>query len=129
MVTTGAFHGVGRAEVSLKYLPQPDFLEFSLPETHVALVTNEGSALTTEVVNALEARGNRVVLLDLPMINNETTHSQSITLENDSDTAIAEAVSKITSQYGPVGTFIHLHPHLEFQEPILRSISKRIDLL
>ena len=102
-------------KIALDYLPEPDFLEFSLPDTHVALVTNEGSALTSAVIKALEAKGNQVILLDLPSVSNQSTHDHAIRLASDGDADIAQAVAKIKAQYGPVGTFIHLHPHLEFQ--------------
>ena len=62
--TTSSFHGVERNEIGLKYLPKPDYLEFSLPNTHVALITNDGSELTQQVIQALEQKGNKVVVLN-----------------------------------------------------------------
>ena len=40
-----------------------------------------------------------------------------ISAKNNSDEAIAQAMQELTTQYGSVGTFIHLHPHLEFVKP------------
>ena len=37
------------------------------------------------------------------------------TLTANTDEAIAAAMAQIESQYGKVGTFIHLHPHFEFE--------------
>ena len=113
-VTTGTFHGVNRFAVELDYLPQPDFLEFSLPATHCALVSNEGTALTTSVVTALRAAGNKVVVLNLPNVANPVTE-QAVNLAAPTDEAIGTAVQAIQAQYGKIGTFIHLHPHFEFQ--------------
>ncbi|GJM34326.1 MAG: hypothetical protein DHS20C18_33270 [Saprospiraceae bacterium] len=114
IVSTGRFHGVERSEIGLTYLPVPDFLAFSLPETHIALITNEGSLLTTKVQEALEKQGNKVVILNLPQLNKATT-GNVIDLVETTDEAIATALATIEQQYGKVGTFIHLHPHLEFQ--------------
>lgn len=108
-----SFHGVERNEIGLKYLPKPDYLEFSLPKTHIALITNDGSELTNQVIKALEAEGNKVVVLNLHNVSNP--HIQGITLAENNDAAIQTAIQNIESQYGKVGTFIHLHPHFEFQ--------------
>ncbi|HFB99887.1 MAG TPA: SDR family NAD(P)-dependent oxidoreductase, partial [Phaeodactylibacter sp.] len=95
-------------------MPKPDFLEFSLPKTHVTLITNEGTDLTTKVWYHLEADGHKVVVLNLPNIPNPISVN-GISLENNSDEAIKNAIEKIRNQYGEVGSFIHLHPHFEFQ--------------
>lgn len=103
-----------RSEVGLKYLPRPDCLEFTLPDTHVAVITNEGSALTKSVIKLLEKRGNKVVVLNLPKISNSIS-SNSVTLSSHSDEAVQVAIESIKLEFGQVGTFIHLHPHFEFQ--------------
>ena len=113
-VKTSSFHGVERSEVGLKYLPQPDYLDFSLPVTHVTLITNEGSDLTTKVFSQLEANGHKVVVLNLPNIANPVKVN-SINLASHSDEAIKEAIEAVRKQFGVVGSFIHLHPHFEFQ--------------
>ena len=103
-----------RKEVGLKYLPQPDFLEFSLPDSHVVLLNNEGSDLTTEVVDQLKSQGYKVAILNLPDIPNPID-SNAINVSAHSDTAIQAALQSIKEQYGEVGSFIHLHPHFETQ--------------
>jgi NAD(P)-dependent dehydrogenase (short-subunit alcohol dehydrogenase family) len=105
---------VERSEVGLKYLPQPDYLEFTLPNTHITLVTNEGSDLTSKVVSQLEAEGNKVVVLNLPNQASKIS-TNGIDLGSHSDEAVKNALEKIRTQYGEVGSFIHLHPHFEFQ--------------
>jgi NAD(P)-dependent dehydrogenase (short-subunit alcohol dehydrogenase family) len=112
---TTTFHGVGRKKVGLNYLPKPDFLSFSLPTTHIALITNDGGALTVETLSLLESRGNRVVVLNLPQTKASTQLKNVVNVENNSDEAIAKALAQITEQYGQVGTFIHLHPQFTFQ--------------
>jgi len=113
-IKTGKFHGVNRFEVSLDYLPQPDFLEFSLPDTHHALITNDGSALTQQVITSLKKDGNKVVVLNLPNIANPIAEN-AVNIATATDVAIGEAIQNVRTQYGKTGTFIHLHPHFEFQ--------------
>jgi hypothetical protein len=115
-VQTSTFHGVQRFEVGLKYLPQPDFLEFSMPASHVVLVTNDGSELTPTLIAALEEKGNQVVTLNLHGIGN-SIHNRAITLADSSDQAVEHAVKTIHEKYGKIGGVIHLHPHFEFQPP------------
>ena len=103
-----------RSEVGLEYLPQPDYLEFTLPNTHVALVTNDGSDLTSKVIAQLETKGNKVVALNLPNQASKIS-TNGIDLESHSDEAVKNAIEKIRTQYGEVGSFIHLHPHFEFK--------------
>jgi NAD(P)-dependent dehydrogenase (short-subunit alcohol dehydrogenase family) len=113
-VQTGAFHGVKRFEVGLKYLPQPDFLEFTMPASHVVLVTNDGSALTPHVIAALQQKGNQVVAINLSGITNPIP-SDALTLPDSSDQAVGNAIQEIQAKYGKIGGLIHLHPHFEFQ--------------
>ncbi len=105
-----------RFEVELKYLPQADLLEFSIPSSHVVLVTNDGSALTAQVVSALRKSGNQIVVLNLSGIDNPISGDQVITLSNATDEAVGIAINDIQRQYGKIGSFIHLHPHFEFTQ-------------
>jgi polyketide-type polyunsaturated fatty acid synthase PfaA len=114
IVKTTAFHGVKRFAVGLKYLPQPDLLEFSIPDTHVVVVTNDGSALTPKVITALQEKGNKVVTLNVCGINNPIS-DQAVTLAGSSDQEVALAIQEIRNTFGKIGGFIHLHPHYEFQ--------------
>lgn len=97
-------------------MPQPDFLEFSMPASHIVLVTNDGSELTPKVVAALEGKGNQVVVLNLSGISN-AIDKDAFTLPDSSDQSVADAIQKIHKNYGKIGSFIHLHPHFEFQPP------------
>ena len=114
-VVTSSFDGVGRSSIALDYLPRPDYLEFSLPNTHIALLTNDGSALTQVVYEALTAKGNQVVVLNLAGIESKFSDN-SISLSTNTDKAIGTAIQTIQNQYGAIGTFIHLHPHLTFTQ-------------
>lgn len=113
-VTTGKFHGVGRSEVQLSYLPSPDFLDFKLPTGYIVLLTGDGSTLTETTAKELKAKGHSVVVLNLPTIN-PTKFTNHITLTETSDDAIQSVFAEITQRFGKIGSFIHLHPHFEFQ--------------
>ena len=105
---------MGRSEVKLSYLPTPDFLDFNLPAGYLILLTGDGTPLTEATAEELVAKGHTVAVLNLPGIS-PTKFSNQITLAETSDDAIQAAFSQITQQYGKIGSFIHLHPHFEFQ--------------
>lgn len=114
IVTTGKFHGVGRSEVQLSYLPSPDFLDFKLPVGYSILLTGDGSPLTETTAEKLTEKGHAVTVLNLPGIP-PTNFANQVTLVETSDEAIQSAFSEITNRFGKIGSFIHLHPHFEFQ--------------
>ncbi|HHS95287.1 MAG TPA: SDR family NAD(P)-dependent oxidoreductase, partial [Phaeodactylibacter sp.] len=113
-VTVGPFYQVERKQISLQYLPHPDHLEFQLPESHHLLLTNEGSSLTPKVISTLEAKGNKVVVMNLPSIDNPITKN-AVHVSAHTDQAIGQAIKEIGQRFGKVGAFVHLHPHFEFQ--------------
>lgn len=99
--------------MGLSFLPAPDFLEFTLPDSHVVLITNDGSQLSNDVFDQVNAHGFQPVLLNLP--GTTSADRKAVNLNELSDEAIQNALTEIENQYGTVGSFIHLHPHLEFQ--------------
>jgi len=50
----------------LKLLPFPDSLEFSLPDNHICLLTDDGTSVTTSLAESLTKRGWKVVVLSFP---------------------------------------------------------------
>ncbi|MEM6803844.1 MAG: hypothetical protein AAF696_20735, partial [Bacteroidota bacterium] len=113
-VTSGQFHGVERFEIGLSFLPNPDFLEYSIPSSHHSLITNDGSALSRQLVEELKSKGNKVVVLNLPAVPNPIAEN-ALSLSAYTDEAVGELIRKIQHQYGKTGSFIHIHPHFEFQ--------------
>jgi NAD(P)-dependent dehydrogenase (short-subunit alcohol dehydrogenase family) len=97
----------------LQYLPAPDYLEYQLPEGYRLLITNEGSALTHQVIGQLESAGHPVLVLNLPGFTPISQHP-NISLRDYSDEAVREALAA-AQPFGHIGGFIHLHPHFEFQ--------------
>jgi polyketide-type polyunsaturated fatty acid synthase PfaA len=106
---------VARSAVYVRYLPPPDELEIALPNGAIALVTDDGTSLTTEVVKGIQARGWRVVVLNLPadMVKSEATLPAGVpryALSDATETRLEETLKAIQGEHGTVGVFIHLNP-------------------
>ncbi len=118
-----------RKEVGLSYLPQPDFLSFSFSDKQVVIITNDGSELTQQVVSALADVNHKSIVLNLPNIT-PYTGQNAITLSSNADEDIQSALGNVGENHGQVAAFIHLHPHLEFQNGhFTQHFSKERDYL
>ncbi|OUL25316.1 type I polyketide synthase [Nostoc sp. 106C] len=108
-------HNVQRLPAKLKYLPHPDYLDFSLPEGHIGLVTDDGSLTTSVVVQSLIDKGWKVVVLSFPqsivplqaLLPPSVTR---ITLADLSEQLLQDKLSAIASTIGSIGAFIHIQP-------------------
>ncbi|MBD2341166.1 acyltransferase domain-containing protein [Calothrix sp. FACHB-156] len=108
-------HNVQRLPIKLKYLPQPDYFDFNLPEGHIALVTDDGSLTTSVVVQSLVDKGWKVVVLSFPqaVIPQQALLPPGvtrITLVDLSEQLLQDKLSAIASNIGSIGAFIHIHP-------------------
>ncbi len=108
-------HNIPRHPVKLKTLLQPDFLDFSLPEGHIGLITDDGSQITSKLAHSLIEQGWKVVVLSfpqslIPQRSPLTTGVTRVTLENLSEEHLQEQLQAIASDYGAIGALIHLHP-------------------
>ena len=56
----------------------------------------------------------KVVVLNLPNISNPVIEN-AVSLDRSSDEAVGVAISEVLNKFGKTGSFIHLHPHFEFQ--------------
>jgi len=110
--------GVPRRPVQLKTLPRPDCLEFTPPEEHIALITNDGSLTTPMLAQSLINEGWKVAVISFPQamipyslhpLPPGVTH---ITLANLSEENLQQQIQAIAAHCGPIGAFIHLHPVL-----------------
>ncbi len=106
---------IQRGMVCLKVLPDPDFLDFSLPENHIALVTDDGTDSTAAVVRALTGRDWKVVVLNFPAqvvarVSVLPAGVSRVALADLSEAELARALAETTRKFGPLGAFIHLHP-------------------
>ncbi|MBE9189731.1 acyltransferase domain-containing protein [Gloeocapsopsis crepidinum LEGE 06123] len=113
-------HSIIRSVVKLKVLPPPDRLECNLPQQHVCLITDDGSALTTQLAQALTAKGEKVVVLSFP----ESVIAQRANVDDTIGRIVLEDLTETRLQqlkelqYGSIGTFIHLHPAIDNSEEI-----------
>lgn len=110
-----------RRQVKLKVLPKPDFLNFQLPEGHIALITDDGSLTTSKLVQSLIDFGWKIVVLSFPqsLISQQSplpTGVTRITLEDLSEQHLQQQLKAIAINFGKIGTFIHLHPVLEVNQ-------------
>ncbi|MGD1911163.1 MAG: phosphopantetheine-binding protein, partial [Rivularia sp. (in: cyanobacteria)] len=107
--------GVVRYPAKLQPLPEPDFLEFTLPEGHIALITDDGSLTTSQLAESLTQRGWKVVVLSFPesiIPRNSVLPSniKNIILEDILEEHLQQQLSAIVANIGPIGAFIHIHP-------------------
>ncbi|MEI6045427.1 MAG: phosphopantetheine-binding protein, partial [Chloroflexota bacterium] len=106
---------VSRSLVRLKHLPPPDYLEGSLPEQYVCLLTDDGTTTTVELSQALVEQGQKVVVLSFPQSVIATclrlpTEAKRVVLEDLSEVNLEQTLKIIAEKYGPIGGFIHLNP-------------------
>ncbi|AFY41388.1 type I polyketide synthase [Nostoc sp. PCC 7107] len=119
---------VARRPAQLKILSLPDSLEFSLPEGHICLITDDGSLTTSQVAQSLTERGWKVVVLSFPqaIIAQQaplTAGVERITLADMSEELLQHKLSAIATNIGTIGSFIHIHPQgVEQDKAIVKHI-------
>jgi acyl transferase domain-containing protein/acyl carrier protein len=113
---------IKRLPARLVELGKPDFLDFTLPEGYVAIVTDDGTLTTTSVVQSLCDRGWKVVVLNFPasLVPEKSPLPQGvnrIALNDLSEEHLQQQLSAIADYCGTVAAFIHLHPHFPNNSP------------
>ncbi|MEH2164778.1 MAG: beta-ketoacyl synthase N-terminal-like domain-containing protein [Nostoc sp.] len=108
-------HNIQRHLVKLRSLPQPDYLDFTLPEGHIGLITDDGSLTTYKLAESLIEKGWKVVVISFPqsLIAQQAplpTGVTRVTLANLSEEHLHQQLQAIASHCGAIGAFIHLHP-------------------
>ncbi|RUR83064.1 type I polyketide synthase [Chlorogloeopsis fritschii PCC 9212] len=127
-----------RSPVKLKFLPEPDVLDFTLPDKHIALLTDDGSLTTSELALALYERGWKVVVLSFPqtLIAKQLPLPEGINrvvLASLSEDNLKNQLEAIAAEYGSIAAFIHLNPashdntsndirYLETEKALLRQV-------
>lgn len=107
-----------RRQVKLKVLPQPDFLDFTLPEGHIGLLTDDGSLTTSQLAQILTDQGWKIVVLSFPL-SLVPQHSplpagvNRVNLTDLSEEHLQQQLATISTKYGSIGAFIHLNPVFE----------------
>jgi len=130
-------HNIQRSLVRLKVLPLPDSLEFTLPENHIGLLTDDGSLTTFKLAQALSERGWKVVILSFPpsLIAKQPLPEgiSRVVLEDLSEEHLQQQLAAIATNYGPIAAFIHLNPasqdnqsqdvrYLEVEKALLKQV-------
>ncbi len=108
--------GIERDLVTLKTLPEPDSLNFSLKDGTICLVTDDGTPTTSEMVQELIGRGWKTAVLKFPgdllpqssSLFPETVPQFQLTGLGEAD--LIKTLGDIRNQCGPVSVFIHLSP-------------------
>jgi acyl transferase domain-containing protein/acyl carrier protein len=113
--TTTIEGSVPRGIARLERLPPPDALEFSLPEGHVCLVTDDGTSRTVGLAEALVEKGWKVVVLSLPPSTVPEGPASAwgiprVELRNLDEKHLKEKLQEIAEKDGPIGGLIHLNP-------------------
>ncbi|MBD6614629.1 acyltransferase domain-containing protein [Komarekiella sp. 'clone 1'] len=108
-------HNIPRRPAKLKPLAPPDYLDFSLPEGHVGLITDDGSLTTSKLAESLIEQGWKVVVVNFPqsLIPQQSPLPAGVTrvtLANLSEEHLQQQLQAIASHCGTIGAFIHLHP-------------------
>jgi acyl transferase domain-containing protein len=131
-------HNILHSPVKLKVIPEPDVLDFTLPEKHIALITDDGTPTTSELALALVKCNWKVVVLSFPqtLIAEQLPLPEGINrvvLANLSEGHLQNQLEAIASQYGAIAAFIHLNPanhdhasncvrYLETEKALLRHV-------
>jgi len=96
-----------------KLLPAPDSMDFSLPEGHVCLVTDDGTSTTPALVQSMLLKGWPVVVMRLPEVIAPQRlplpdGAGSVELQDLSEACLEAKLKEVNQRFGPVAVFIHL---------------------
>ncbi|NEP97473.1 MAG: hypothetical protein F6K59_00410 [Moorea sp. SIO3F7] len=113
-------HNIPRCLVKLKTLPEPDSLDFALPDKHIVLLTDDGSLTTSKLAQSLTDRDWKVVVLSFPqsLIAEQPPLPKGVSrivLNDLSEEHLKQQLAAITANYGSVAAFIHLNPAIVTQ--------------
>jgi NAD(P)-dependent dehydrogenase (short-subunit alcohol dehydrogenase family) len=104
-------------------------LDFTLPDHHICLLTDDGSPASIRLVKSLSDRGWKVVVLSFP----ESVIAQRLPLPGGisrvvladlSEEHLKQQLMAIAQNYGSIGAFVHLHPSI--QESLGQKAEKAI---
>ncbi|PAX60564.1 type I polyketide synthase [Brunnivagina elsteri] len=132
--------GIQRLPASLQILNQPDWLDFQPASGYIALITDDGSDTTVEVASGLSEQGWKVVILNFPAIapNKSTLPAgiERVVLTELSEAHLQTQLNAITTNYGSIGAFIHVHPTFPvpndngiYYNPAEKAIVKQVFLI
>jgi NAD(P)-dependent dehydrogenase (short-subunit alcohol dehydrogenase family) len=104
-------HTITRNLVQLKTVPMPDVLDYA--PSGCCLLTDDGTAVTTQIAQLLADRGWRVAVLSYPQTVTPAHAALPegvgrVQLADLSEAALQEGVTAVTTRFGPIAAYIHL---------------------
>jgi acyl transferase domain-containing protein/acyl carrier protein len=124
---------IPRGIVNLKSLPEPDFSNFSLPENHICLLTDNGTYETVAVAQELTKRDWKLVVLSFPtsLVANQLplpAGVERVTLSDLSEEHLRQQLVDISKKFGPVAALVHLNPPVALSKTggIFSEVEKEI---
>lgn len=109
----------------------PDFLAYTLPTSHVCLITDDGTETTTQVAQSLLEQGWRVAVLSFPpsvvaMQAALPAGVERVSLANLAEDELVDGLTAtstaLSAGVGPIGSFIHLHPAQADSATVLKQV-------
>ncbi|MBW4635671.1 MAG: SDR family NAD(P)-dependent oxidoreductase [Iphinoe sp. HA4291-MV1] len=130
---TSLDHNIQLGRVKLKPLCAPDWLDFTLSDHNICLLTDDGSTTSITLAKSLSQQGWKVVVLSFPesVITQQLplpTGISRVVLANLSEEHLKQQLAAIAQNYGFIGAFIHLHPSIhnireqESEKAILKHV-------
>ena len=106
--------------VSRKPLPRPDFIDFTLPDGSICLVSGASRTAASAVVRSLQQSELKCVVLSYPetVVPGGEPLAEGIDqvhLESLDEAHLEQALAAVRQQYGAIAIFVHLDPLPEEQ--------------
>jgi acyl transferase domain-containing protein len=128
VLSIGIPEGIQRGVAMLKSLPEPDYMEVTVAEGYISLITDDGTATTPALVEILQARGLKPVVLSFPDTAQQGQPLPAgitrVTLADMSEDHLKQKLAEISVQHGKPAIVIHLNPgsSSETQKAIVKSV-------
>lgn len=129
-------HNIKCFRVKLEPLSTPDYLDFTLSEGQICLLTDDGSHTSISLAKSLSERGWKVVLLSFPefVISQRLplpTGISRVVLADLSEEHLQKHLAAISHNFGAIAVFIHLHPSIKDSSSLesAKAILKHVFLL
>jgi hypothetical protein len=108
-------YGISYGLISLKALPQPDWLEFNLQKDQICLITDDGTDATKRLVERLSKEDWKIVVMQYPqeIIKNQSKFPNNVSrvvLHDMSEDHLQTRLKEMSSSEGKIAVYIHLTP-------------------
>jgi acyl carrier protein len=130
--------GISVSPVTIKRLPDPDWLEFNIPEDNLILITDDGAGRARRLAETLQSQGKSVGMVNIgKQIGKDTDHSATVAhnfeIKNADENEVRRVMDGIIADHEKIVAFIHVHPPAnkskkgllqipEDEEAILKSV-------